>query len=53
MPSDIGAVALPASIGHIGVVVEDIDKTMEFLSSTSTFTSFSSLLFLLYNWSYS
>jgi len=33
MPSDIGAVALPASIGHIGVVVEDIDKTMEFLSS--------------------
>ena len=33
MPSDIGAVALPASIGHIGVVVEDIGKTMEFLSS--------------------
>jgi len=33
MPSDAGAVALPASIDHIGVVVEDIDKTMEFLSS--------------------
>ncbi len=33
MPSDTGAVALPASIDHIGVVVEDIDKTMEFLSS--------------------
>jgi len=33
MPSDAGAVALPAAIDHIGVVVEDIDKTMEFLSS--------------------
>ena len=33
MQSDAGAVALPSSIHHIGVVVEDIDKTMEFLSS--------------------
>jgi len=33
MPSDTGAVALPAP-NHISVVVEDIDKTMEFLSST-------------------
>jgi len=32
MPSDTGAVALPTP-SHIGVVVEDIDKTMEFLSS--------------------
>ena len=32
MPSDTGAVALPAP-NHISVVVEDIDKTMEFLSS--------------------
>jgi len=32
MPSDTGAVALPAP-SHISVVVEDIDKTMEFLSS--------------------
>ena len=33
MTSDTGAVALPAP-NHISVVVEDIDKTMEFLSST-------------------
>jgi len=32
MPSDTGAVALPA-LSHISVVVEDIDETMEFLSS--------------------
>jgi len=32
MPSDTGAVALP-SPNHIGVVVEDADKTAEFLSS--------------------
>lgn len=32
MPSDTGAIALPAP-SHISVVVEDIDKTMEFLSS--------------------
>ncbi|TET17023.1 MAG: VOC family protein [Dehalococcoidia bacterium] len=33
MPSDTGAIALPSSIDHLGVVVKDIDKTIEFLSS--------------------
>jgi len=32
MPSDTGAIVLP-SLSHIGVVVKDIDKTTEFLSS--------------------
>ena len=33
MPSDAGAIPLPSSIDHIGVVVKDIDKTTKFLSS--------------------
>ena len=32
MPSDTGAITLP-SLGHICVVVKDLDKTTEFLSS--------------------
>ena len=32
MPSDNGAIALPPP-NHIGVVVKDLDKTTEFLSS--------------------
>lgn len=34
MQSDTGAIASSSSLDHIGVVVKNIDKTIEFLSST-------------------
>lgn len=34
MTQDNGAKALPFDVNHISVVVEDLEKTREFLSST-------------------